>query len=166
MKLIPLTQNKFTMVDDSDYDELSKYKWQVLNTPYGIAARRGCSCPFGGFYTILMHRQIMSCPSDMLVDHKNHDMSDNRKENLRVCTRAQNNQNRVVHKNSKSQIKGLHLRDNGKWRTRIRFNRKLINIGTFDTKEQAIMEYNKKANELFGDFAYNNRIDDIMAGEK
>jgi len=156
--LIPLTQGKYSIVDTNCYNLLSGYKWQILNTSYGISARRGSYRPNGKSLTVLMHRQIMSCPDGMLVDHENHNTSDNRRQNLRVCTRQQNNANRMLNCNSISGVKGVFKRESGKYRVRIRFNTKSISVGEYDTLRDAAIAYNDKAKELFGEFAYLNDI--------
>jgi hypothetical protein len=158
VKKIKLTQGKVALVDDEDFKELSRFKWQILKCGKFLIARRGCSCPITkNRYTILMHRQITSCPQDLFVDHINHNSLDNRKCNLRICTRQQNNSNRVIQKN-KTGIKGVETRESGRYRARIRFNKKGITIGHFDTLVEAINAYNNKAIELFGEFAYLNKL--------
>ena len=91
MKKIKLTQGKVALVDDEDYERVSKIKW----------AAEQCSTVKSNYYArnrnqnIKMHRLIMDLDkSDLVVDHINHNTLDNRKKNLRICTKAENNRNR------------------------------------------------------------------------
>lgn len=95
MKLIPLTQGKFAKVDDLDYEWLSKHKWYAQrNASDGLFyAARGKRVN-GRVIKIYMHRQITDCPPGKEVDHGNRDSLDNRRENIKVCTRKENLQNR------------------------------------------------------------------------
>ena len=80
-KLIPLTQGKYAIVDDEDFDELSKHKWCLMFTKgRSYAVRRPSEN-----LTILMHRFILNPPKQMDTDHKNGDGLDNRRSNLRAC---------------------------------------------------------------------------------
>jgi hypothetical protein len=88
---------------------------------------------------------------ELTVDHINGDRADNRIENLRMATQQEQNFNTKIYTNNKLGIKGVHFR-NGKYRARTRFNNKLINIGTFDTLEEASEAYKTKARELHGEF--------------
>lgn len=87
MKKVNLTNKKGVevaqaIVDDDDYDRVSKYKWHYSN---GYAVTN-----FG----YRMHRLIMLPPHDLVIDHINHNRLDNRRENLRVCTQLENSRNR------------------------------------------------------------------------
>ena len=73
------------------------------------------------------------------VDHINGDRADNRLVNLRIGTHPQNMCNRRVATHSKSGIRGLHQRENGKWRAYCGFRGKRFNIGTFASQEEAIV---------------------------
>ncbi len=97
-----------------------------------------------------MHRLIMDCPDGMDVDHINGDGLDNRRENLRIVTRSQNLRNRKTFKNSKSGFKGVIFNPvNGKWKA-------IINLGTFDTSEEAAKAYDEAIKKLFGPLAKPN----------
>ena len=88
------------------------------------------------------------------VDHVNHDRSDNRIENLRECTHSQNHANRKHSGN-----RGLKFRPRfGNWSVRIQFEKKQMWLGVFQTREEAVNAYNKKALELWGPFARLNTL--------
>ena len=109
MKAI-ITDNKRKILIDDD-SIMDRWKWGT--TPGGYAkrttTRNGKKC------SVLIHREIMNPPKDMVVDHINGDITDNRKKNLRVVTRSQNQENR--HKKSvgkTSSVIGLSFYK-GKW---------------------------------------------------
>jgi len=153
-KLIPLTQDKFAIVDADDYDRLNKYKWYASKKRRNYyAKRRG---PHG---IVAMHRVILNAPRGLVVDHINHNGLDNRKENLRLCTVAQNCRNaRPCNKpNQWSKYKGVtfHKRKN-RFMAAIRYNRKKYFLGYFKNETDAAKAYDKAAKKFFGEFAYLN----------
>jgi hypothetical protein len=105
---------------------------------------------------VQMHFEVMGC----MCDHKNHNTLDNRKDNLRPCTTAQNNLNRPGNKGSKSGYKGVTL-NNGKgghniWRVRIQIDGKSTFLGRFHTPEEAAHAYDEAAKIYHGEFAHLN----------
>lgn len=151
MKFIKLTQGKETIVDDVDFVILNKYKW-YYHQGYATRSKRVGSRKLNKSITIRLHREIL--PTTKEIDHINGNTLDNRRCNLRICTRQQNNFNRINY--SKNKFKGVDRRNN-KWRARITFNKKQIHIGYFDSETEACDAYNKKALELFKDFAKLNK---------
>lgn len=106
MKRIQLTKNKFAVVDDFDFEELSKYSWCASDSGNNkfYAHKKSNS------KTVLMHRLILNInDKNVEVDHINHNTLDNRRCNLRVCSRTQNNRNKSSHKNSTSKYLGVSL---------------------------------------------------------
>ncbi len=158
-KLLPLSQNKFAIVDAEDYDRLNKYKWCVSRTPHtNYAMRRTKGKRVKGKRvkrkTIMMHRFILGAPRGLVVDHINHNGLDNRKKNLRLCTRAENNRNRRSFNNKSSKYKGVSWDKQRKlFLACIRCNGKYYNLGRFKSEITAAKAYDKKAKELFGEFA-------------
>lgn len=147
---IKLTQGKFAIVDVEDYRMLIQYDWCAANNLCTFYAMRKENRK-----NIKMHRQIMNPPPYLFVDHINHNGLDNRKANLRIVTPAQNSRNRVKGKNKKSsKYKGVCLdKETNKWRSAIRFNRKPIHLGYFESEEDAAKAYDEAAEKLFGEFA-------------
>lgn len=92
--------------------------------------------------------QYSFIPENMQIDHINGDRQDNRIENLRLVSHAENCQNSKVRKHSKSGVKGVKKRGN-KWHVRIQGKW----VGSFDTVEQASAAYRKAAFQNFGTFA-------------
>jgi hypothetical protein len=148
-------KGKYVLVDDDDYERLSQNKWYISHNGYCSKYARIDNKQV----YILMHRELLGLEygnKSILADHINHNRLDNRKSNLRVCTPSQNRSN-TKNSNSKSGIKGVYELDNRytnkKYRSVICLNGKIIQT-YHKTKEQAIDNYNKKAKELFGEFAY------------
>lgn len=157
MRAIQLTQGKETWVDEELYDELNQLKWYYHK---GYAARTERSG--GKRVTVYMHRYIMKPPKDLVVDHINGDRLLNTKDNLRTCTRAENNRNMrntFSRKSSKlcSVFKGVYrAKGERKWSAQIRKNGRQIHIGYFLSEIDAALAYDKKAKEIFGEFASPN----------
>lgn len=162
MKKIPLFNDRgFAIVDNDDYDWLSEYRWTLSTIGYAVRADSD-----GG--NVYMHREILglSKGDGKIVDHINHDTLDNRKENLRICTKQQNQLNQKAKKrkngSSSSKYKGVSKRSTKSvrpWRCRIVKDGEEI-TKYFETEVEAAREYNKLAIELHGDFAYINEINE------
>jgi hypothetical protein len=155
--IIELTQGKFALVDDEYFEFLSQWKWQCHN---GYAVRTVCVRKDGkrSSISIRMHRLVMNAANGEVIDHKNLNTLDNRKENLRVCTKAENNRN-IRGRKGTSKYKGVCWDKNrNKWLSSIQFNNKHIHIGYFINEDEAAKAYNLKAEELFGEFALLNVI--------
>ena|SRR3990167_8491390 len=148
MKLIPLTQGKFTKVDDDDFEKLKKYKWHYHKK--GYAERKSNN------KHIKMHRQILGLThgDKKQGDHRDRQKLNNQKNNLRICTNLENSANRNSRKNSTSEYLGVcFCKKENKWKAQICKNYKIIRIGAFKTEIEAALAYNKKAIEIHGEFA-------------
>lgn len=108
-----------------------------------------------------MHRLLVGLPpkSKEKVDHINGQTLDNRKQNLRICSQAENCRNRSKDRRNTTGYKGP-VWNRGAWAVRITFNYKGIYVGRYDTLEEAARAYNLKAKELFGEFAKLNDVPD------
>lgn len=147
MKEIQLTKGMAAIVDISDYDNLSEYKWCFLSS--GYAHRRS----WPDDKVVLMHRQIMAAPKGVEVDHINGNKLDNRRENLRLSNRVQNARNREKCLNPKtSKYKGV-FKKGKRWAASIKENYKNCHLGYFDTQEQVAAAYNEAAKIRFGEYA-------------
>lgn len=167
MKCIELTQNRYAIVDDEDFEELSQYKWHYAKGSYGREGYAKRDIYLGGgrknakLKTIWMHH-IINVPKGMLVDHINGDRLDNRRSNLRICTPSQNQQNRKIQK-SLSGFKGVSFRSRKNcWEVNITINGKAIYIGSSKDKVMAAKMYDKAANNYFGSFARLNFNQEIQ----
>ena len=138
---IPLSRGLFATVDAADYDWLNQWKWSALKTKGGFYACRTVT-ENGKQRMILMHRFIMDAPKGKIVDHRNRDTLDYRRDNLRIGTQGQNCLNRCANKTGKktSRFKGVY-RDRQYWRAR--FGDKIL--GAFHDEEQAARAYDAAA---------------------
>ncbi len=151
MKQIRLTNSaQVALVDDEDYDRIGKFKWFL--TTWGYASMT-TNKPKQRY----MHQVVLE---ELKVDHRNGDRLDNRKNNLRVCTHQQNNQNKGKQKNNTSGFKGVSRTINSKinpWSARIqRPDRYYEYIGSFPSKIDAARAYDKAALLYHGEFAHPN----------
>lgn len=91
------------------------------------------------------------------VDHKNRDRADNRIDNLRAATLSQNKANTAKYAGCRVPLKGVHFNKRSKlYMSSIRKDKKLIHLGYFKNPKDAAVAYDKKAKELFGEFACPN----------
>jgi len=148
---IPLTQGKSAIVDDADFEELSKFRWHFSHYGYAV---RNYTISKNKYGVIYMHRQILNAPHKMEVDHKNLNKLDNRRENIRICTSSQNKMNRPAYTTNKLGIKGVCFHpQTGKFRARIRFNGIIKSLGLYFSAEDAHKAYQMAQKTLHGQFA-------------
>lgn len=158
MKEIPLTQGMVALVDDDMYEFLDQWKWHASKSGDGLyyARRNERDSEKRKSKRIYMHRLIMNAPAGTLVDHRDPNKTlDNRRENLRVCSKSQNAYNARISKRNKSGYRGVY-RKNERWQAGIRINNRSIHIGYFTNPVEAAKAYDAKARELFGEFARTN----------
>lgn len=145
MKEIPLTQGYTTLVDDEDYEELSKHKWTAAVRKHTVYAIRYIRIG-GKTVCFLMHRVLVNAVPDMKVDHKNHNGLDNQRHNIRECTESQNQQNRTHAGVFWDKV--LH-----RWRARIGIDGKMRYLGVYVSKDAAVDAYRNAASWFFEEFA-------------
>ena len=134
------------LVSDCDIHMLETYRF-MLDKSYPMTRIDG--------KRVRLHRLIMNTAS--IVDHINGITLDNRRENLRVATHAENMQNRKLHTNNTSGYKGVES-SRGLWRATIYADNIRIHLGSFVTKEEAALAYNKAALKYHGEFARLNNL--------
>ena len=136
--------------DLDDYNKIKDYSWSQLSDGYITAP--------GG---IRLHRIIMNVvDSDIEVDHIDHNLANNRKNNLRVCSHQKNMMNKVKYKNNTSGVSGVSWKkDLGKWCVRIQKNNKRIHIGYYDDLENAKKARIEAEKQYFENYRYKGEDD-------
>lgn len=157
VKEIPLSQGKVAIVDDEDYDYLNQWKWHasMVNGVLKYAART--IRKDRRKITIRMHTFIMGTPKGMDTDHINHNGFDNRRCNLRICSRSQNLQNSQVMRKTSTNFKGIYWNKvHRKWLVSIKVNHQRVFIGLFESETEAANAYDEAAKKYYGEFANTN----------
>ena len=151
MAKLKLSKNKETVVDDEDFEYLSKWKWSYSSSGYAVRQNKG--------KLVSMHRQIIKPKKRLVVDHINGDKLDNTRKNLRICTVSQNCHNSNVHKDSRTGLKGVTFEKqqvNKPWRARIMVRGEKTDLGLFKTKQGAHKAYLSAAQDKQGEFFPNH----------
>jgi len=150
MKQIPLTQGKVALVDDEDYECVSRFKWRARRDKKTWYAETGpCDA------SIFMHNFILDNAPGMEGDHKNGNGLDNRRQNIRPATRSQNCMNRKGW--SKHGYKGVYkVSTNNRYGARIQVDGRMLALGCYDSAEGAALAYDKAAAAYHRDFAQLN----------
>lgn len=162
--LIHLTRCQVAFIDNRDFPKVSHANWFALKTRSGFyAATTGRSN--GKQVILLMHRLIMDAPVGVEVDHKDGNGLNNQRNNLRLCSHAQNQHNARIYKIKKSsRYKGVcyssrsRRRSPKRWRASIAVDGKAKHIGWFLTEDEAAEAYNRSASRFYGEFARLNEI--------
>lgn len=157
MRIIQLTQGKEAILDDEDYDRVSKYKWHYAHYPGGGYAKTNNK---GNKPALLrMHRIVLNAKSGELIDHINGNTLDNRKENLRIVNQSQNMMNTRLRSTNTSGYKGVCYDKRWKnWLAHIWKDGEQIYLGCFKDKKLAAKAYNEAAKEYHGEYAKLNSL--------
>ena len=157
MKLIPLTQGKFAMVDDRDFECISKFKWFAHKRENTFYAERHVTIN-GRDIIQKMHQFIMGDnPLKMDIDHRDGDGLNNQRSNLRFCSRSENSMNRRSQRNSSSIYKGVGWHKGcKKWMAYIQVDGVLVHLGYFIIEEDAARSYDVMCIKHHGEFARPN----------
>ena len=145
------------LVDDQDLPLVQGFNWTLDSEGYVIA----CTKTDGEWKIVKLHKLIFE---DQLVDHWNHDKVDNRRQHLRLCTKAQNCANRSKTKSVTTSIfKGVSWdKQQSKWRATLHTSaggtHKSRHLGRFTSERDAAISYNNAATAKFGEFACLNTV--------
>jgi hypothetical protein len=156
MREIRLSKGLVAIVDDDDFEWLSQWKWSASGAGARQYAVRHTVSPEGRRRHVAMHRAILRAPDRFDVDHRNRNTIDNRRENLRLATQAQNNANSES-RPGESRFKGVcRTKPGGRWKAWIRTKGRTIHLGVFDEERDAAHAYDAAARKHFGEFARPN----------
>lgn len=163
-KLIPLRGKdglgKYAIVDDYDYDLVAGYSWRGAISGNVLYAHTDMLID-GKWRTVRMHRLITQATPSQLIDHKNRDGLDNRRDNLRAATRRENRQNAKQMSDSTYKYKGVRLaKSRYQYQATITVNGKRVALGGYRTQWEAARAYNDAAIKYFGEFAKLNDLPD------
>lgn len=143
-----------TKIDIEEIEKCKIHKWSMYITQQkGIYIAKKSK----ENKSIYLHRYIMRCPSNKVVDHINHDTLDNRKRNMRIITHQQNIMNQKLNKNNTSGHTGVYLYK-GKWLSIITVNGKQIRLGYYENKEEAVKARKEAEKKYFGEYRYKGGI--------
>ena len=144
------------LIDKEDFEKVSKYRWIARQSKERVYVQH-LFLKNGKWSVLHLHRIIMRAPKGMDVDHINGNGLDNRKRNLRICTRSQNLMNGK--KKRKNKYKGTSWdKRKKKWEAFIGYNHKKISLGYYKKAKEAGKAYNAGAKKIFGKFARLNKI--------
>lgn len=133
-------------ISPEDYEKAKQYTW-TNSRGYGISMIDG--------KLIRLHRYLIgeeNIPEGMVVDHINHNPSDNRRSNLRIITQFHNSRNLVRKKNNTSGRAGVSRCKDGRWRAYINVNRRQIYLGSYEKIEDAIEAREKAELKYYGEY--------------
>ena len=157
-------KNAEVKISKNDLLLVSPYKWYLSNSGYAVT--NIYLGKIDGKYrdkTLAMHTLHMDTPKGMDTDHINGDKLDNRRKNLRVCTRSENMQNKSVYSKQSSLPKGVTVNGNPrskkKYTARINKAGKAIFLGNFYEVSDAAKAYGRAVKEFHGEFAWKGAID-------
>lgn len=152
MKEIQLTQGKVALVDDEDFERLSRYRWYARKDRNVFYAQRNSPMVNGIRQNMIhMHHEIISKPlNGFEIDHENGNGLDNQRHNLRFVTHRQNGQNRKNQKSS-SRYPGVSwFKISKKWEANIQINGRKKHLGLFFNELDAFNAH-KQAVEAIGE---------------
>ena len=139
-----------SIIDMDDIDIVKQYKWTLGNHGYVTSG--------AGKNQILLHRLLSNAFDGIYVDHINRNKLDNRKLNYRFCTNQENNRNKDLYSHNSSGITGVTWnKDRNKWQAQIVVDDKNINLGRYDSFDDAVKARLDGEKKYFKDFMPEDR---------
>jgi hypothetical protein len=155
---IELTRGFEAIIDDEDFERVSKYKWRANVTSWGTYAVTWMRIEGRGQH-VYLQRFLLGLPRDKLITFANGDKLDNRRINLKYTTRSKSQMGRPRRSNNRTGFKGVSFNKAAeKYKSYIKKDGKLHYLGLHATAKEAAAAYNEKAKELYGEFAGLNKI--------
>ena len=153
MKRIPLSQGKFALVDDEDFEELKKYRWYAT-CPKNIFYAYRSFILNGNRVKRSMHCKIIHKVDGLIIDHIDGDGLNNQRSNLRLCTNAENQRNSKKFRNNTTGYRGVYkMKHSNRFESKICVDGKRIYLGGFSTKEEAYKAFCDAAKTYHKEFA-------------
>lgn len=151
---IEIAGGNVALIDVEDYEAVAHIKWHMTSNGYARGYIHQTSDRPG--HGVRMHRFILGMQTGDAreVDHINGDRLDNRRANLRICTRLENSRNTKLSPRNTSGYKGVYWsKRHQRWHVQIWVNTKTKHIGLFNTPEEGYAAYCEAAKKYFGEFA-------------
>lgn len=164
MKKLPLANStRPAIVDDDIYEQIKDRSWRLIKVTNGAFYVGWKSHKARKDVTVYLHRFVMGNPKGM-VDHKNGDPFDNRRENLRASTNSQNQMNSKKRPGRSSIYKGVSwITKLGKWKAQIGIDGQDIFLGYFENERHAAYAIDLNLPAVHGEFAHPNFPDAIVS---
>jgi hypothetical protein len=141
------------LINVEDIDLIKDFKWYLSKDGYAVSTDKNKTL---GTSYITMHGIIMNCIKGFKItpDHDNKNRLDNRRNNLRLSTRSEQQMNHNKNIKNTSGIIGVNWdKFYSRWLVRISINKKSKNIGYFDDLQDAIITRLKAEKEFYKEFA-------------
>lgn len=147
------------LVDAADLPLVARYRWTRVRGGSRADPRLRYAATIiregGAKRQVFMHRLLLGAKVGQEVDHINHDGLDNRRVNIRLCSRAENLRNRRS-PGSLSGYRGVQEGKPGRWNAVIMRDYRAVRIGSFGDPVAAAVAYDVAARGLHGEFALLN----------
>lgn len=145
------------LIDEEDLEIVAPYRWEVKASRSGKGSIYVYARDFlrpDGRHRVAMHRLLLNPPTSSVVDHINRNGLDNRRQNLRIATRTQNQANRRLPSVNTSGYRGIYFsKRKNRWIARVSIGHKHNYLGSFHSPAEAAMAYDVAARHLYGEFA-------------
>lgn len=148
--VIKTNTNQDIIIDKEDYKKICSYHWYIDN--HGYAVTSNTSCEYN-----LMHRLILLADDNVVIDHRDGNPLNNTKNNLRICTQAENNYNKSMQPFNTSGVTGVSYdQSRNKWTAQIGYKGKIIHLGRFTNFNDAVKARKEAEEKYFGEYSYDN----------
>lgn len=118
------------IIDIEDTDKIKEFSWCLDDYGYAHSSNP----------TKRLHQLLINYDTNInIVDHIDKNKLNNRKSNLRICTKLENNRNIGIQKNNNSGFTGVIYDDKrGLWVSSITVNYKNVYLGSYKTYKEAV----------------------------
>jgi hypothetical protein len=152
MQRIYFKTGEAVLVDDEVFKELKKYKWHKMKGGYAGRRHYFSYHPLS-FKDVYMHNVVLNTPEGMEADHINGNGLDNRRNNLRVVTHAENGRNHKVRRDNVSGVSGVwYDKNRKKWVAELMLCQKKVFMQRFVELSDAIKARREVEEKYFGLF--------------